>query len=72
MRCYFMRNGHIVDVESLPGLSDEQAIERGHEMFAVRKNERFDGFEVWDMARVVIQYPPPEIAPDTQIPNASK
>jgi hypothetical protein len=69
MRCYFMRDGHIVDVEGLPGLSDADAIARGRELFEKRK-ARADGFEIWDMARVVIQCPPPKTA--EIIPISSK
>lgn len=53
-----MRGGHIVGVEALPGLSDQEAIDKGHELFKARE-ERLDGFEVWDMARVLVQWPPP-------------
>jgi hypothetical protein len=56
MRCYFMRKGHIVGVEALPGLTDQEAIAKGHELFAAQKNVPLDGFEIWDMARVVIQW----------------
>jgi hypothetical protein len=57
MRCYFMQDGHIVGVEALPGLSDAEAIDRGRELFQERRGPA-DGFEIWDMARVVIQCPP--------------
>lgn len=56
MRCYFMRAGHIVGVEALPGLTDPEAIAKGHKLFATQKNVPLDGFEVWDMARVVVQW----------------
>jgi hypothetical protein len=58
MRCYFMRGGHIASVEPLPGLTDREAVEKAHALFAERKR-RFDGFEVWDMARVIIRWPEP-------------
>ena len=55
-----MRAGHIAAVETLPGLTDKEAVEKSREMFEDRKVEaRYDGFEVWDMSRVIIQYPPP-------------
>jgi hypothetical protein len=57
MRCYFLRNGHIFEVEPLPGLTDEQAIEKGHALFEAREDQ-LDGFEIWDMARMVLQHPP--------------
>jgi hypothetical protein len=59
MRCYFMRNGHIVSVEEMPGLSDEEAVAKGRHLFEERAPQGFDGFEVWDRARMLIQYPEP-------------
>jgi hypothetical protein len=60
VRCYFMRNGHIAGVEELPGLPDEEAIEKGRELFEARKAQNgFDGFEVWNLTKVLIQYPRP-------------
>ncbi len=62
MRCYFMQKGHIADVEQLPGLNDEQAVEKSREMFEARKDEAdYEGFEVWDRSRMIIQYPPPGV-----------
>jgi hypothetical protein len=58
MRCYFMRAGHIEAVEELPGLSDEGAIAKAHALFSERK-QHFEGFEVWDRARVLIRHPEP-------------
>jgi hypothetical protein len=66
MRCYFMRDGHIVDVELIPGLTDEQAIEKGHALFKAH-NLKLDGFEIWDLKRVVIQHPPPEAESTAEI-----
>jgi hypothetical protein len=59
MRCYFMKKGHIAGVEALAGLSDEDAIKKSHELFATRQIE-FDGFEVWELKRMVIQWPVPD------------
>jgi hypothetical protein len=57
MRCYLMRSGHIAAVEELAGLSDQQAIERCREIFDARKLEsKFEGFEVWELARMLIQH----------------
>jgi hypothetical protein len=56
---FFMKYGHITAVELLPGLKDEEAVKRSHELFAARKNEAgYEGFEVWEQARMIIQYPP--------------
>jgi hypothetical protein len=53
MLCYFLRDGHIAGVEMLPlGLSDEDAVMRAHTLSSKRKGP-FDGFEVWDHARLV-------------------
>jgi hypothetical protein len=61
MRCYFMRQGHIVSVEAIPDLSDEETIKRAWELFGQKltaKND-YDGFEVWELSRMVFQYPVP-------------
>ncbi len=55
MRCYFMRAGHIAEVEELTGLSAEEAAKAAHRLFEARRKE-FEGFEVWDRTRVVIRY----------------
>lgn len=55
MRCYFTRGGHIVDVEVLEGLSDEEAMEKARELFLARAD--VEGFEVWDRARVIERHP---------------
>jgi hypothetical protein len=61
MRCYFMRGGHIKAVEELPGLSDDEAVEKSIDMFAARRAEHsYDGFEVWERSRMVLQYPAPD------------
>jgi hypothetical protein len=60
MRCYFMRSGHIAGVEAIPGLPDDEAVRRAHELFAEKqKAHAYDGFEVWDLARIVFQHPTP-------------
>jgi hypothetical protein len=58
MRCYFMRGGHIVSVEELSGLSDDEATAKAHALFAERK-ELFQGFELWDRTRFLVQHPTP-------------
>jgi hypothetical protein len=59
MRCYFLRKGHIASVETLTGLSDEEAIAKAHHLFSQRQ-DRFEGFEVWDSERVVFRHPDPD------------
>jgi hypothetical protein len=56
MRCYFVQSGHIADVEvlELDG-SDVDAIQQARGLFRERK-ERFEGFEVWDLARCVYRF----------------
>ena len=61
MRCYFMRDGHIEAVEELPGLADEEAIAKAHSLFSERRHS-FEGFELWDRARVLIRHPEPATA----------
>jgi hypothetical protein len=59
MRCFFLRKGHIVAVEMLPGLSNAEAVEKSHEMFEARKDEaQYEAFEVWELSRMVMRYPP--------------
>jgi hypothetical protein len=61
-----MRCGHIKAVEVIPGLTDEEAVKKSREMFEARKDKaQYDGFEVWEQARLIIQYPPP--APDRPV-----
>jgi hypothetical protein len=72
MRCYFMRNGHIAGVEELPGLSDEEAVQKGRELFEARKvQSAFDGFEVWRLAEMLVQHPPPDLSAEV-IPISSR
>ena len=59
MRCYFMRNGHIVSAEVLTVESDAEALERAKALFSQR--EGFHGFEVWDRARRVHSYRADEV-----------
>ncbi len=61
MRCYFMRDGHIEAVEELPGLADEEAIEKAHALFSELQLS-FDGFELWDRSRVLMRHPKPAAA----------
>jgi hypothetical protein len=71
MRCYFMRRGHIADVELLEGgPSDQEAIERARKLFEARKDQ-FEGFEVWEGARKIIQEPPPDDTETSPNPNSS-
>jgi hypothetical protein len=59
MYCFFMRAGHIADLStSMTGLSDQDAIAKAHLLF-LERGAGFDGFEVWDRARMVIRHPCP-------------
>ena len=59
MYCFFMRAGHIADLStSMTGLSDQDAIAMAHLLF-LERGAGFDGFEVWDRARMVIRHPDP-------------
>jgi hypothetical protein len=61
MRCYFMRHGHIANVEAIPDLSDEETVMRTWKLFIEKQKAQlaYDGFEVWGLAKVVFQYPAP-------------
>jgi hypothetical protein len=74
MRCFFMRAGHNAAAEELPELSAEEAVAKSRQMFEERKTEfRYDGFEVWQLSRMVMQYPPFEATPEAgAIPIFSK
>jgi hypothetical protein len=56
MRCYFLRGGHIVAVEELTGLSDEDAIVKAQVLFS-ESEIPVEAFEVWDQTRVIIRHP---------------
>jgi hypothetical protein len=61
-RGFFLRDGNIAAVELLPqGLNDAEAVEKSRQMFEERTQEsRYEGFEVWDMARVLLPIPAAE------------
>jgi hypothetical protein len=68
-----MRNGHIAAVEAVPGLNDEEAVKKSREMFEARKDEaHYEGFEVWELARMIIQYPPATEGAVTPDPSAGR
>jgi hypothetical protein len=58
MRCFFLRNGHVAEVEMLTGLSDQEAIAKADLLFSER-SAHFDAFEVWERARMVLRHPDP-------------
>jgi hypothetical protein len=67
-----VRGGHIAGVEELPGLSDEEAIQKGRELFEARKAQgAFEGFEVWKLEKMLIQHPPPRPSAEV-IPISTK
>lgn len=55
MRCYFVRNGTIRSIEVVRCVSDADAIEHALQLYERRK-EQFEGFELWDRARLVHQH----------------
>lgn len=57
MRCYFLRGGHIVAVEELTGLSDNEVIVKAQVLFS-ESEVRVGAFEVWDQTRVIVRHPP--------------
>jgi hypothetical protein len=64
-----MRKGHIAGVEMLPNLSDEEAVGKCRQLFEERKSDgHYDGFEVWERARMIIQHPSPAASTSDQKP----
>jgi len=63
MRCYFMRDGRIVDIELIESATnDSDAIEYGVRRFRNRvleNHEHIDSFEIWERARFVYCFPTP-------------
>ena len=58
MRCYFMRDGKIKNVEMLRDGPDEALIQQAKLLFEQHKAiERYDGFEVWSGKRFVYREP---------------
>jgi hypothetical protein len=58
MRCYFLKDGHIVAVELLETISDAARIAESLELFGTMGKLRgSDGFEVWDRRRFIYRYP---------------
>lgn len=58
MRCYFMREGRIHDVEVLTAADEAAQISEAHTLFRTRgKVRQAEGFEVWDQGRLVYRFP---------------
>jgi hypothetical protein len=59
VRCYFMREGHIENVELLRDGPDESLIEQAKRLFKeYNTDHRYDGFEIWSGKRFVYREPP--------------
>jgi hypothetical protein len=56
MRFYFTKNGHIVSVEELFGLKEAEATKDAHDVYSERQ-DFYDGYEVWNLARFLSKYP---------------
>ena len=60
MRCYFIRQGHIVSVALLDDKDDSGRIAQSRKLFErLGGGMDADGFEVWDGKRFVYRYPQP-------------
>ena len=60
MRCYFMKDGRIENVELLKDGSDEDLIAQGQTLFQQHlASMALDGFEVWSGKRLVYRSPKP-------------
>ncbi len=57
MRCYLLRGGHIVAVEELIDLSDEEAIAEAEVLYS-NSEVPLGSVEVWDQTRVIVRHPP--------------
>jgi hypothetical protein len=58
MRCYFMRNGHILAVEFLSSTDDQSRIEEARQLFETKGRKRdANGFEIWEGPRFVYRFP---------------
>jgi hypothetical protein len=45
---------------AIPGLPDDETVRQARALFEEKRETfAYDGFEVWDLARVVFQYPTP-------------
>jgi len=75
MRCYFMRDGRIADVETIEGMRDDaEAIEYGVRRFHVRVSdarEQLDGFEIWERERFIYCFPTPPGKPTRPPPETA-
>jgi hypothetical protein len=61
MRCYFMREGRIENIELLSDGSDERLIMEAEAKFRQHGGTlTYDGFEVWSGRRFVYRFPPDE------------
>ena len=58
IRCYFMKNGRIENVEMLRDGPDTELIEQAKQLFQERySDQEYDGFEVWSGKRFVYREP---------------
>ena len=53
IRCDFTQAGRIVAIAEINCRWEEEAIAKAHRLFARRKAERLDGFELWEKERLV-------------------
>ena len=60
MRCYFMKDGHILSASLLGDQDDDEGhIRQAQDLFEkVGKRLDADGFEVWNGPRFVFRFPP--------------
>jgi hypothetical protein len=55
-----MRDGHIVAVEELFGLTEEEAVITAHKLY-LERGSSYEGFEVWDRTRFLLKHPSPDV-----------
>jgi hypothetical protein len=69
MRCYFMRDDHIIGARLLNYDDDEGHIGQARKLFElVGKHLAAEGFEVWNGPRFVFRFPPDLKTPQPRQP----
>lgn len=58
LRCFFIKDGHIVAVEFLTSTDDSARVAEARRLFEkLGRQHGADGFEVWDRGRFVARFP---------------
>lgn len=58
VRCYFLKDRHIISMELLKATDDAERVEEARKLFETTgKSKGADAFEVWDRKRFIYRYP---------------